>query len=402
MTGYQLFIIIFSIVLLPTNVLCAFRLFREALDLTGMTFSEFVEKNYPKALHINSGVRRIRNRRLRRFLTEFFGAHSSDPQRSLRLTWTFGYCTIPGAFALALAAFAAVCPSRLVYVFAGDVALLLVNVAIAAGGAVYGRQHPRHGASSQRLARGECGSYDEYTAQGEDVTQSKHSLQTEYTAKGDRRTRSGQNAKVKRTARGGNSHTKQRTQRGRIGALGLKSIIVYALVCVLFFGFLLFFMLGMAGVARTYRAPTSGTPTAPTADTPTAIELRAELIPLLNSYGYETANVQTTYWRLDEAKLEHVAAGVKGGSKLELYGYSDGETVDLVYNQIVCQTAPELEASEREAHESELHGVKLFTYRTDEAWYLVAYRGETVVYACAPDSLDEINEILYAAGYFRG
>ena len=34
-------------------------------------------------------------------------------------------------------------------------------------------------------------------------------------------------------------------------------------------------------------------------------------------------------------------------------------------------------------------------------YYLVLFRGDTLIYACSPDSLTEINEILAETGYLR-
>ena len=36
-----------------------------------------------------------------------------------------------------------------------------------------------------------------------------------------------------------------------------------------------------------------------------------------------------------------------------------------------------------------------------DRYYLVLFRGDTLIYACSPDSLTEINEILAETGYLR-
>lgn len=113
-----------------------------------------------------------------------------------------------------------------------------------------------------------------------------------------------------------------------------------------------------------------------------------------------TLSWEHSFWDIDEDKLLHVAAGLKGNSKFEFYGYSDDETVDLVYEQIVYQTAPDLEPSERESYETSLSdGNKMFTIVMDGVHYLVMYRNDTVIYAYSSNSLDEINEILADIGY---
>lgn len=43
----------------------------------------------------------------------------------------------------------------------------------------------------------------------------------------------------------------------------------------------------------------------------------------------------------------------------------------------------------------------MFTIVTDGMYYLVLFRGDTLIYACSPDSLTEINEILVETGYLR-
>ena len=172
-----------------------------------------------------------------------------------------------------------------------------------------------------------------------------------------------------------------------------KNIIVYSLVGAFFLGILLFFMMGISGISQSRQYQQSQQ---------TVISIHADLTTLLNEKGYETANIPTTYWEIDENKLLHVAAGVKGDSKFEFYGYSDDETVDLVYNQIVYLTAPELENSERESHETSLpDGNRMFTIVIDGVYYLVMYRNDTVIYAYSPDSLNEINEILTGIGYLK-
>lgn len=331
MAKQQFFYTVFSILLLPANLCCAFWLFREALSLTGTTFKEFIEKNNSKMLHING--RRHRTIRVQRILAEFFRENSSDPQKSIRLTKTFGFCTLPGLAALSLAALSAISPSRLKYVAVGDLILVVINIALVVWGRIYRRRNP----------------IDEATAE------------------------------------------KLRAKKERSGKGTVKNVIVYALVGALLLGMLLFFMLGIAGVARSqpdYQ--------------PSAIATQADLITVLDEKGYETANVPTTYWKLDENKLEHIAAGVKGDSKFEFYGYSDSETVDLVYNRIVYLTASDMEADERESHETALpNGSKMFTAVVDDVYYLVMYKSDTVIYAYSPDSLNEINAILTEIGYLN-
>ena len=335
MREYQIFCIIFSIILLPINLCCAFWLFREAMNLTGMTFKEFIETTSSNLMFPDIGRHRFRKRQ--RFFVNFFREHSSDPQKSIRLLWTFGICTLPGLAALSLAGYAAMHIDGLKYAFIGDLILVAINIALVVWGEVYRRNNPLDDITAEKL-----------------------------------------NAKI--VKENGKGHQ-------------VKNIVVYSLVGAFFLGILLFFMIGISGISQNqqYQQPQQ-----------TAISIHADLITLLNEKGYETANIPTTYWEIDEDKLLHVAAGIKGDSKFEFYGYSDDETVDLVYNQILYLTAPELENSERENHETALSdGSRMFTIVIDDVNYLVMYRNDTVIYAYSPHSLNEINEILLGIGYLE-
>ena len=333
----QIFIIIFSIVLLPVNIGCAFWLFREALNLTGMTFREFLETT--SSARISPSVGRHHFRKRQRFLINFFKEHSVDPQKSIRLLWAFGICTLPSLAALTLAEYAAIRIDKLESVLIGDLILIVINVALVVWRGIYRRNHP----------------IDEITAET-------------------------LNAK--------------RIYEKEDGRKNLpKNIIVYALVGVFFLGILLFFMTGISRISPSQQYQPSQQ---------SAISIHADLITLLNEMGYETANIPTTYWEIDEHKLLHVAAGVKGNSKFEFYGYSDDETVDLVYNQIVYLIVPELTNAEREHHETILPGGnKVFTISIDGINYLVMYQNDTLIYAYSPDSLNEINDILTGIGYLN-
>lgn len=92
MTPQQIFYIIFSILLFPINVASAFWLVREAVNLTGMTMTEFVDQINERLFGIMDGSRihRRRRRRVRRAIVEFYRENSFDPRKSNQLTWTFG------------------------------------------------------------------------------------------------------------------------------------------------------------------------------------------------------------------------------------------------------------------------------------------------------------------------
>lgn len=311
------FHILFSILLLPINLLCAAWLFREALSCTGMTFHQFCEQNASLIPTISTR----RTRRTMRFLAGFFAAHSTDPKRSMRFTRAFGVCTLPGVAALFLAGYAAMGGT---YIWLGEGILCACNAAIY----LWGRLYPRQG----------------------------------------------------------------KAKKWRLPPL--KHIIVYGLFACVFLSFLTFFTVGIAGIARSNVSQPC--------QERNAIAIQAALIPLLEDHGYETANVPTTYWAIDADKLEHVAAGGKADSKFEFYGYTDGDTVAGVYEQILQAIAPTLSPTEREQHETALSGGgRICTMEQDGTQYLVLCQNDTVVYAHTHGEPEwtELREILAAVGY---
>lgn len=335
MMKLQLFSIIFSMILLPANLCCAFWLFQEAMNLTGMTFREFLEMTSSETASLSTGRHKLG--KTQRFLVRFFKEKSSDPQKSIRFLWTFGICTLPGLAALNLAGYAAMHADKLKYAFTGNLILVAVNIALIIWGKIYRNNNPLDDITAERL----------------------------------------------------NAKRMQEKEHGRRNRW--KSVIIYSLAGAFFLGIFLFFMRGISDMSQSQQYQKTQQ---------TAISVHGDLITLLNEKGYETANIPTTYWEVDEDKLLHVAAGVKGDSKLEFYGYSDDETVDLVYSQIVYLTAPELEKAERESHETSLpDGSRMFTIVIDGVYYLIMYRNDTVIYAYSPHSLNEINEILTGIGY---
>lgn len=327
----QTFCIAFSILLVPINFCCSFWLFKEALNLTAMTVREFVKDNYLK-IPIGKGSIH-RRRKTQRFIAKFFDEKSSDPQRSIRLTRFFGYSTLLGLPALMLAFYSAISVQYLDYVLIADLILFTANVIILIEGRIYIKNNPLDPLTEEKLS----------------------------------------------------------FKRAVEGSLNFKSIIIYLLVALLFFGFLFFIM---TAISKTVTAnQTQET-------TKSASFVRQDLISLLDEKGYETANVPTTFWKLDDRKLLDVAAGVKEESKFEFYSYIDSETVDLVYNQILYQTTSEFENVEREKYETKLSSrSKIFEAEIDEIYYLVMYKNDTVIYAFSKNSPDEIHDILKSIGY---
>ena len=118
--------------------------------------------------------------------------------------------------------------------------------------------------------------------------------------------------------------------------------------------------------------------------------------------GFETANIPTTYWRYEEQKLGNVVSGLKDGAGFEYYEYYDDETVDLVYNQICSDIAPEMTAQPREEWSQSLpNGGERCTLTRDGVTYEVLYWGNTVVYAYAPEGSEEITDLLVELHYIQ-
>lgn len=143
-----IFQIVFSLLLLPVNICCVFWLVQEALKLCGMTTREFLDRtsdvSFPSRSssdHLRRKHNSERMRRRQRFMVRFFREHSSDPEKSIRLLWTFGFCTLPGLAALLLARYAALHPDRLTSVFVGNVLLAALNFGLYYIGRVYRNTH---------------------------------------------------------------------------------------------------------------------------------------------------------------------------------------------------------------------------------------------------------------------
>ncbi len=123
---------------------------------------------------------------------------------------------------------------------------------------------------------------------------------------------------------------------------------------------------------------------------------------ILYEKGFETANIPTTYWFIDENKLENVCAGVKDDTKFEFYEYTDSETVDLVFNQISYDLSKDMEPDERDQHITELpDGYKIFTYTENGMDYVVMYKENTLIYAYAPQTSSQVQDILIMLGYLE-
>ena len=145
-----------------------------------------------------------------------------------------------------------------------------------------------------------------------------------------------------------------------------KGLVVYGLVGLYFLGL---FVVIITGGGQIFRAGDNQQRVAPDF---------YDVHEAVSDAGFETANIPTTYWRYED------------------------ETVDLVYNQICSDIAPEMTAQPREEWSQSLpNGGERCTLTRDGVTYEVLYWGNTVVYAYAPEGSEEITDLLVELNYIR-
>lgn len=169
-----------------------------------------------------------------------------------------------------------------------------------------------------------------------------------------------------------------------------KSLVVYGLVGLYFLGL---FVVIITGGGQIFRAGDNQQRVAPDF---------YDVHTVVTEAGFETANIPTTYWMYEEKKLGNVVSGLKDGAGFEYYEYYDDETVDLVYNQICSDIAPEMTDQPREEWSQSLpDGGERCTLTRDGVTYDVLYWGNTVVYAHAPEGSEEITDLLVKLRYIE-
>ena len=169
-----------------------------------------------------------------------------------------------------------------------------------------------------------------------------------------------------------------------------KGLVVYGLVGLYFLGL---FVVIITGGGQIFRAGDNQQRVAPDF---------YDVHEAVSDAGFETANIPTTYWMYEEKKLGNVVSGLKDGAGFEYYEYYDDETVDLVYNQICSDIAPEMTAQPREEWSQSLpNGGERCTLTRDGVTYDVLYWGNTVVYAYAPEGSEEITDLLVKLRYIE-
>lgn len=361
--------IIFSLLLLPMNVLCAHWLYKEAMHLTGMTYREYLKQKAadekaereeeltftdepprytdPEEIELSRKTSRMKSSQ-RHFLF-FLHKYSADPKKSFRFIRINGYCTFLGLAALEVAQYTAVSqnPDKLKIALFFNILLFILNLGLLFIGNIYRKKHPLDEIAAEKL------------------------------------------------------RAKREKEKAESGKHRVKHIIVYGTVGAVLFGTLLFFMLGMAGIVQqpnSYKEMTQNTPQLTVS--------QETMYQVLRDNGFETAEIPVTYWFYEENHLMHVCAGVKADIKFEFYDYNDGEPAENVYSKIIEEVAPDIEPAQLESYETVLtDSGKMFSGVFDGIFQLCLYREDTLIYAyCpmeSPRSLDEINLILSEIGYLK-
>ena len=141
----QTICILFSILLVPVNLLCTHWMTQEAVHLTGMTYMEFKEATSGISA---SSVRRKRNWW---YYVHFFNEYSANPEKSICFMRMHVAAVLPSVAAMYLLARVYANPDCLSFAMTGNWILLAVNLVLAAGGALYRRGHPLDPAAAEKL-----------------------------------------------------------------------------------------------------------------------------------------------------------------------------------------------------------------------------------------------------------
>lgn len=335
--NYLIFNIIFSILLLPVSFFCSFWIFREALNTAGITFREFL--NHFSDSNAPVGKKQLEKNQKRIFY--YLSEKSQKPEAIRKLLRLYGFSILPGIAALVLAQFSAISgnENKLKYAFIGNIILAFINAVVFLAGKIYRRKNPLNEKEAELLD-------------------------------------------VKR---------KRERENGR--NFNVKNIIVYVAVGLFFAAVLFIFGSVFFGVAQNHLKNNDSQSYTQEADFHIVHSV-------LNSKGFETANIPTTYWMYDEDKINFVCAGIKADIIFEYYEYADGETTDEVYRHIVYDIFSEANAELYAEYENEIKtGGKMFLFAENGVSNVVLYKNNTVIFSCFPENTNEIYDILTMLGY---
>lgn len=335
--------IVFSVLLIPVNLICSYPLFKEVMSLSGVTFKKMYADigNTLPTTHtrrFNKNKAKIRSKKILQYLLKT----SPEPERTKALFKFYLYSTYPSAAALLIAFITASLkePDHLKFAFIGNLFLLAVNIAMVYAAKKYSEKHPLDEAATEKL--------------------------------------------------------RKLREREKKDSITVKSIIAYIVTGVFFLAIQTVFMFAVASIVQNhYKVANS-----PSQEI-SSFEINHIVVnTAVSKRGFETANIPTTFWQYDEDKLRNVISGIKDGSAFEYYEYSDGDSVEFVFNQISYSISENIEPSEHEKYISELDGGgKIFVLRENGVLSIVLYKENTAVYAYSPEDSDEIEDILSELGY---
>lgn len=127
--------IVVVVLMLPVNLYCSFWIFKEMLNLAGVTFKEFQEH------FANTTATYERNERQ---LLHYFTEKTGQPEKIKKMLHWYKICTFPGITALLLAQYGVISHqvNKVKYVFWGNLVLAITNFIIASLGRIYRQNNP--------------------------------------------------------------------------------------------------------------------------------------------------------------------------------------------------------------------------------------------------------------------
>ena len=135
-------LIIISALLLPVNLYCSFWIFREVLNLSGITFREMLKDL--NGLAIPSGRFGKGMRRRQKILLNYLLKRSYEPEKTQMLFRRYKHSVTPSVIAVILTDYIAFSKNtnKISVAIVGIAVLLIFNIALALYGKIYKKNHP--------------------------------------------------------------------------------------------------------------------------------------------------------------------------------------------------------------------------------------------------------------------
>jgi hypothetical protein len=340
--------IIFSVIMMPVNLYCSFWIFREVLNLSGVTLRGIQNDLAHRLPSVTAGSRYARSgrrNRRNRIIFAYLSEKSSDPPKTKRLFQCYLYSTLPGLAALILAEYTAISQhaDKTRIAFWGNIILVIINLVLLIAGKIYRKNNPLDEETTEMLEQ---------------------------------------------------ARAREREKGGR----KVRNIIAYTLLGGVFLTILIGFNLTLADITG---APKQATNRPGGNISHMAVPDSERVRTVLTDRNFETAEIPVSYWFIEEDKLMYVAAGAKDDIKFEFYDYDGTETAAGVFNQIIERISIGLPSAERDQNIAELPGGKMFAMTENGIYSVVIYKGNTVIYAYSPETSSETKDILIELGYIK-